>query len=686
MYFLFTAKIYACDFQRFVVVYLNVVRIKEQQGLLVEYNAFGQMLIDLLSKCLQEECNLSPRYILKFSESTEPHVLQIVETTDFRRLTHLAINFCAASDEALKAYLVSCIKKIKTNYELALDKCRLAEANLSHQLASSSQMSNELTSKLEDLKESQRREVCDLKNRYETQLEHIISSNEKAIELITTKHSSELKALQETHETEISGLRSKLESQTSALNTGNLREEELKLQLNSLSKNLVDTETILSGLRNENDAQKSEILSLRVKCDQLQSSISHLTTKYENMESMFTVEQKRASFLDSECNSQREQVRVVQEDLQKKAKHVEKLERLLKQQTSEVTKANSIIKQLQKELKTTHNKAKLRGQVATEQEKVLTVKESELEDAQTMVQELQQRLKAEQAKQAQGDFQINELQASLEEAKKTIENNENIISWLNRQISESYTSSWQQRLKSAGITIMPSYMSEKQPPPPQILPSGVAGEHPPINSGLIHLPPLGSVRSASGLPSTTTSSAHLPNSSAAGIPASFTSTTASNVGPSSVTSTSVGSRTFGSSPVVGRGVTANGVSSQPLAPNTPITTVASTRPPTVSSVASNAHRVTPRPPVSSSSSRLTAELAGMSIRSPVNHDRANPLLLRQPTSLQSVPKPTNCLSHASDFDSSLSRQSDGSRGPLHDSHNQPPSFVSSYFPQAAGPN
>ena len=93
--------------------------------MLVEFNAFGQMLTDLLTKCLAEENSNIPRfvsntnlcsqqrYILQFSETNDPHILEIVETTDFRRLTHLAINFVAASDEVLKAYLVSYIKKFK---------------------------------------------------------------------------------------------------------------------------------------------------------------------------------------------------------------------------------------------------------------------------------------------------------------------------------------------------------------------------------------------------------------------------------------------------------------------------------------------------------------------------------------------------------------------------------------------
>ncbi|VDM16608.1 unnamed protein product [Hydatigera taeniaeformis] len=611
MYFLFTAKIFASDFQK----------LKEQQGLIVEYNAFGQMIADLLTKCLAEENNNSPRYILQFSETSEPHMLEIVETTDFRRLTHLAINFTAASDETLKAYLVSYIKKSKAAHELTLEKLRRSESVLSQQLASASQ----------------------------------------AIELLKSKHFSELEALQTAHKDEISGLRSKLESQASLLATNTLREDELKSQIIELSKTLKETESALNKVQSDNDAQKSEILSLKVKSEQLQLNISQLTAKHDSMESMFAVEQRRASSFESECSTQRNQLREMQEDLQKKVKQVEKLERLMKQQASEVTKANSIIKQLQKELKVTQNKAKLRGQVATEQEKVLTAKESELEEIQTALQDLRGRLQAEEGRREQGEVQISRLQASLEEAKKTIENNENIISWLNRQISESYTRSWQQRLKSTGITTIPSYMVGKQPP---------------LSAPLSSQLPLGTKINNEGLKPITGCSNIAPSSYhpltssafASGLATAVTSQTAS-AGSVTLTTSEARpeSRTYGVSP----GLLCHTGKENYLGnrPSTNASGVATATNSTTVAVAPTSVASVP-----STLNGITSEMASLSVRPPQTL-----LSSRQQQPLQSDTRPlVNGTLVASECESSLSRP------PQSDQH-QLSSLLSAYFPQATGP-
>nr|CDS33022.1 spindle assembly abnormal protein 6 [Hymenolepis microstoma] len=333
-------------------------------------------------------------------------------------------------------------------------------------------MSDELKKKLEDFKDIHQRDISDLKRHYESQINNLKSSNERAIELLKSNHNSELKVLQESHSAEMTGIKSKLESQSSLLSTSSIREDEFRSQIASLTKTLQSTEMLLATARKEVEAQKIEIATLTDKNEELQKSINQTTAKYDNIESMFAVEQRRASSLEADYAAQRDQFKNMQDEIQRKTKQIERMERHAKQQTIEITKANSIIKQLQKDLKSAQNKAKLRGQVATEQEKVLTAKEAEAEDALSALREVRDQLHAEESRRERCDAQIINLQTALEEAKRTIKNNENIISWLNRQISESHTQSWQERLKAKGIPVVPSYMADKQPPPPTIPPFG----------------------------------------------------------------------------------------------------------------------------------------------------------------------------------------------------------------------
>ncbi|VDL99773.1 unnamed protein product [Schistocephalus solidus] len=339
LYFLFTAKMFSSDYQK----------LKEQQGLLVEYSAFAQMLVDLLTKCSKEEGSSSPRYILQFSESS-PHILRITETTDFRHLTHLAVELTAASDEALKAYLVSVVKRNK--------------------------IINDISKQLED----------------------VSLTKETVIAALKENHAAELEKLRESHESD-------------------------------------------------------EVICERTRKEQLDADNFKLNQKICGLETDLAAERQKNHVIDAELIHQKEKVRLTLEDSQRRGKHLERTEKLLKQQTTEIAKANSIIKQLQRELKNSQTKAKLRGQVATEQEKVLTSKELELEDLQQKVEQLKTKLNAEQRQCEDGRAKLLKVESELEEAQKTIKSNENIINWLNRQISESYSTSLHNRLKSSGVPV-----------------------------------------------------------------------------------------------------------------------------------------------------------------------------------------------------------------------------------------
>nr|AAW24526.1 SJCHGC05419 protein [Schistosoma japonicum] len=96
-YFLYSTKISVSEF----------TNIKQQQGLLINFDEFEQKVVDLLHMCSQEESTENSRYGLQFSRNTEEDgcgLLQIVEATNFKYLHHLSLNLYAANDEKLKLY------------------------------------------------------------------------------------------------------------------------------------------------------------------------------------------------------------------------------------------------------------------------------------------------------------------------------------------------------------------------------------------------------------------------------------------------------------------------------------------------------------------------------------------------------------------------------------------------------
>ena len=96
--------------------------LKSQQGLLVDFGAFGQRFIDLLGACEKDERAEAPKFQLQFY-SKEPlpydhgHAnLNIIEINPFKHLCHLSLAFMPGNDADVKKYLATCLKQTRDDY------------------------------------------------------------------------------------------------------------------------------------------------------------------------------------------------------------------------------------------------------------------------------------------------------------------------------------------------------------------------------------------------------------------------------------------------------------------------------------------------------------------------------------------------------------------------------------------
>ena len=91
--------------------------LKVQQGLLVDFGAFPQKFIALLSLCLQEEQKDVPKFIVHLvtngNSDCSTASLNVIETNPFKHLTHLSLMFLPGMDADVKEYLADCLKTLK---------------------------------------------------------------------------------------------------------------------------------------------------------------------------------------------------------------------------------------------------------------------------------------------------------------------------------------------------------------------------------------------------------------------------------------------------------------------------------------------------------------------------------------------------------------------------------------------
>jgi spindle assembly abnormal protein 6 len=121
--------------------------LKCQQGLLVDFSAFGQKFVDLLNLCEKDEKSDNPKFQLQFfTKEPLPYDhnnanLNVIEINPFKHLCHLQLNFMPGNDTDVKKYLANCLQQIRESYAKLTKEYNDNKTNLSQKLESTQQVS-----------------------------------------------------------------------------------------------------------------------------------------------------------------------------------------------------------------------------------------------------------------------------------------------------------------------------------------------------------------------------------------------------------------------------------------------------------------------------------------------------------------------------------------------------------------
>ena len=122
-------------------------------------------------------------------------------------------------------------------------------------------------------------------------------------------------------------------------------------------------------------------------------------------------------------------------EIEEKIRLVEKRENTVKTVTGELLKANEIIRKLQEGVRQEQGKSKLRGQIATEQERLLVERDKDLGECREQIWEGKELISRLNTKVADLDKKLKEKDHKIEELEIVVKTNENVINWLNKQIT-----------------------------------------------------------------------------------------------------------------------------------------------------------------------------------------------------------------------------------------------------------
>ncbi|KAI9988632.1 hypothetical protein PInf_022082 [Phytophthora infestans] len=470
--------------------------LKAQQKLLVDFATFPANLIELLQCCLkdskaivQEDAEkeqkvddsaeegrsisikrssidaqhsrsagpipLSYLAVLNTSDSDGMSVFSIVETNPFKQLTHLSLRFYPGDDAAIKAYLAARLAQVgASRRSLAtslkqtteeLQGTQKSEAKLQQQLAAlgyeaESTLSQEKM-KFADELETQRRAATSALKQREDEL------NAK-IDVLVERYEKELQALKKTAEAS--------EAQVQELSRQKYQHELQIEHLRAQSQDLSQGSSALSGevgeLRSQNKEldqkgflQEKQINALQVRADALQQQ---LADKEEVVKK--TTDLLQAAKVHSE---------EVDESLKMYRDNHARLQQKLELSISEINKGNEIIERIQNENRTLKAKMRMKVKIIKQQEHFVEEKQLQREEALLELKSTKEDIRKRDEHILQLKDTIKELSQKLEDSNKLLASNQQVITWLNKEINEAQLG--RQRRSTAHPSVLAFRPSDK---------------------------------------------------------------------------------------------------------------------------------------------------------------------------------------------------------------------------------
>lgn len=407
--------------------------LKSEQNLLVDFVAFPNSFIQLLKQCLQCQNQEIPKFVCVMNQrAQQTAVLAVQETNEFRHLQHIALQVKQGNDRDLKQYLAeNFVQERRDNADLRRRIEELEGSLHQSQMERKQAVEHAQTIKrqcektVHDLKVQHAREQSGASQRHVGEQQSIREQANQEKQQQLSEHQKQLQAVQERSD--------KLHEMNRTLTEKTV----------TLEHTLKQTESRLSSLEHELQLKEKELTSRRSECGELSTSKFELekTSSRQSMEIAALKQQvadkgELGEKISGLLDASKEQKTALEERNTSLQKNVEKNAKKVRDCVSEINKGNKIIAHLQNELRNLRAKVKHHKQLLTQRDSLEESKNKELKD-------LKEKGTDQDKQVIQLDGTVKELRTSLEatskkleEAHKVIESNQQVISWLNREMNQ----------------------------------------------------------------------------------------------------------------------------------------------------------------------------------------------------------------------------------------------------------
>ncbi|KAJ8395458.1 hypothetical protein AAFF_G00031920 [Aldrovandia affinis] len=328
-------------------------------------------------------------------------------------------------------------KALEEEKRVLEQKLKRTEEDLTGQLSFTQQTLSEKTRELDKLRSEWTCQTSSLSNRH---CQDLTTEREKALEIQTRLQQQSVQLRRELESAHLQSTQ-QLQSRLTELEASSRDLTEKRYKSESTIR---DLKAKLVGLEEESHRAKQQVLSLRrengtldSECHEKDRQLSQLQTRVAVLEQEVKDKDQLVLRTKEVLEATQQQKNSVEGSAESKQVHIGKLETTVKSLSEELIKANGIIKKLQSETKALVGKIKVKNSVTVSQEKLLQETAERLSREQRELQDARQSLRQRDEEVTRLTEQLQAAVQKLDESREVLKTNENVITWLNKQLNEN---------------------------------------------------------------------------------------------------------------------------------------------------------------------------------------------------------------------------------------------------------
>lgn len=412
-------------------------RLKQLQGLLVDFDSFPTQVIRLLEQCKEQESNDS-KFLLLLEEDRKnggdfhQTSLKIVETNNFKHLCHLVLYIEAGNDNDIKKLMLKKIEALKEK-NMKAERCI---SDLESQLFAKSKCLQSKEHELQETKQKWKEERLAFKAESTKEL------TEETEKLRKVQLEWQIKSQRERNELE-DKYQTNLKEKEAELSRLRIENQILQEKRTLADSTIVEQARRIETLEKEVSAFRGDIVSLRKQNAKLDSDYHDKDRQVHSLKTKLAVAEQESKDISVILNKQKEllnsaneQKSRLEEVINEKEKSILRKQTTIQNLSDELVKANEIITKIQKELSLINQKLKVRTVIALEQEKVVETSQKKIAKLEESIISQEKKIQSLLETEKSLKSSLRDFNSTINMKDKKIKENERIIDWLNRRLSE----------------------------------------------------------------------------------------------------------------------------------------------------------------------------------------------------------------------------------------------------------